>query len=196
MTSYDVSESPDERETRRHRNSVALVAVAAVLCVVGAVLAVVSLTGGGGEPIEPAGGAPSVSAAPAPSSSAPAESAPDATGPPAGGDTVTFSSPSGNIGCALDSAGARCDIASHDWEATPKPETCTATWGQGVVVGPEGSGYVCAGDSKVGATTVLEYGSVAERGTVRCASEETGMRCEDSATGHGFEVARATVELF
>lgn len=193
MTSHDVY--PDERDARRHRNSVALVAVAAVLCVVGAVIAVVSLTSGGGT-IEPAGGAPSVAGAPDPSSSGPAEAAPDAAGPPAGGDTVTFSSPSGNIGCALDSAGARCDIAAHDWEAPEQPETCTATWGDGVVVGPEGSGYVCASDTKVGAATVLEYGSVAERGTVRCASEETGMRCEDTSTGHGFEVARATVELF
>ena len=194
MTSTDVWDSADERDARRHRNSVALVVVAAVLCVVGAVVALLSLTGG--ETIEPAGGAPSVAAPPPPSSSAPAEQPPDAAGPPAGGDTVTFSSPSGNIGCALDSAGARCDVAEHDWEAPPKPETCTATWGQGVVVGPEGSGYVCASDSRTGATTVLEYGSVAERGTVRCASEESGMRCEDSSTGHGFEVARATVELF
>lgn len=180
-------DDPDDRDARRRRNTIALVAVAAVLCVVGAVMALVSLTSGGS--IEPADGAPSVNPPPA---SAPAPAGP----PPGGGDTVTFSSPSGNIGCALDSAGARCDVAEHEWTAPATPASCTLDWGQGVVVGPEGSSYVCAGDSTLGAATVLEYGAVAERGTVRCASEESGMRCEDSSTGHGFDVARATVELF
>ena len=43
---------------------------------------------------------------------------------------------------------------------------------------------------------VLEYGTAVRRDGVLCASRETGLRCEDERTGHGFEVARAAYELF
>lgn len=203
MTSEDDSWREADHDPRRRRNTIALVAVAAVLCVVGVVFALSALTGD--TTVEPAALAPPVAgsepAAPDPDAEADTETetaTPNtgAAGPPLGRDTITFSSPTGNIGCALDPAGARCDLGTYDWEPPEQPESCTLTWGQGVVLTPEGSGYVCAGDSRLGAATVLEYGEVAERGNVRCASEESGVRCEDSSTGHGFEVARATVELF
>ena len=43
---------------------------------------------------------------------------------------------------------------------------------------------------------VLQYGQAVSFGGVVCDSQETGVRCVNRATGHGFRVARASYDLF
>jgi len=43
---------------------------------------------------------------------------------------------------------------------------------------------------------VLEYRQAVSYGGVVCDSQETGVRCVNRATGHGFRVARASYDLF
>lgn len=176
-------------ESRRTATIVA-VAFAALLCVVGLALAYRSLTnigseGGSATAEEQAAGQGGGDAA---ASQPPASQAPE--------DLVQFSSPSGNIGCALSSAGARCDIAERSWEPPAKPESCSADWGQGLTVTGETATFVCAGDSVLGSKTELAYGKTLQRGDYSCLSEKDGMRCENTKTGHGFSVARAAYEVF
>lgn len=167
--------------SRRVYTAVALV-FALLVCVVGFVLAWNSLTAGDdGDPTVSGGGVPATAPAP--------EAAPPA-------DQVGFVTPTGNIGCIVSSTGARCDIAERGWEPSAQPESCTATWGQGLALGADGAGFVCAADSVVAAGAALPYGQVQERGQFRCLSSEEGVRCEDTASGRGFLIARDTFETF
>jgi hypothetical protein len=47
----------------------------------------------------------------------------------------------------------------------------------------------------LGART-LAYGQSAHSGRVVCISRTDGLRCEDTATGHGFLVARRGIKTF
>ena len=44
------------------------------------------------------------------------------------GDFTQFSSPTGNIGCALFENTARCDINQHTWKLPPRPADCDGDW--------------------------------------------------------------------
>jgi hypothetical protein len=181
--------------TSRRTSTAVTVGFAAVLCAAGLFLALQALTAGGGDGgAQPSPGAArdaSAGAAPAP---APAASAPGATQQPAP-DQVAFSSPTGNIGCVLSSAGARCDIADRSWQPPAKPETCTLSWGQGLVVGPGGTAFVCAGDSALGAAQKLDYGKDIQRGEYRCLSSQDGIRCSGGPSGAGFNISRGSYEI-
>src|SRR5687768_11828968 len=97
-----------------------------------------------------------------------------------------FASPSGNIGCIMTRAGARCDIRDHDWVAPPKPASCELDWGSGVFVGRHGrASIVCAGDTTLGATRHLGYGDAERVGRFRCVSKRAGMRCVNRRNDHG-----------
>ena len=110
---------------------------------------------------------------------------------------AAFVSPSGNIGCFLTVDGARCDIAQKSWAAPPAPDDCDLAWGSGVTVGKSGEAtFTCAGDTVLGAQDKLGYGQALKAGTIRCDSTSTGMRCENTATGHGFIVAKEKYDLF
>ena len=171
-----------QRDAARRRNSIVLVVVAAVLCVLGGVVALNALTGGS------AGDAGAGAGAGSSATSAPGGA------PPA--DLVTFISPSGNIGCALSSAGARCDIAEKSWKPPAKPDDCQADWGVGMQVDAQAATVACASDSVLGSGQPLAYGASQERGSYRCVSSEEGMRCENTTTGRGFTIARASYTTF
>lgn len=108
-----------------------------------------------------------------------------------------FSSPSGNIGCFIDRASVRCDIAERDWEPPDPPDDCELDFGQGIelVAGGE-AGFVCAGDTTLGAGDALAYGESISAGLLRCESSRAGMSCRDIETGRGFSIARGRYEIF
>ncbi|MFZ5869563.1 MAG: DUF6636 domain-containing protein [Actinomycetota bacterium] len=176
-----------QRPASRRTTTIVTVSFAALLCVVGLVLAYRSLTGVA-EDVD-LGAPPSLP----PSLTEQEPVAPGTQAPAPAEDRVAFSSPTGNIGCVLSSAGARCDIAERAWEPPAKPEECQANWGQGLVVGEAGTQFVCAADSALGAPDVLAYGTELVRGEYRCRSEQDGMRC--SGPGGGFVIARAGYQL-
>lgn len=108
-----------------------------------------------------------------------------------------FSSPSGNIGCFIERASVRCDIAEREWEPPEQPPDCDLDYGQGIelVAGGE-AGFVCAGDTALGAGAGLAYGESISAGLLRCESSRAGMSCRDIETGRGFSIARERYEIF
>ncbi len=113
------------------------------------------------------------------------------------GGLVTFISPSGNVGCILDSDYARCDIIDRDWNPPPRPADCELDYGQGIGIAPgERPAFVCAGDTTLGGEKVLAYGDSLTRGRLSCDSSESGISCRDARTGHGFSLARQVYQLF
>jgi hypothetical protein len=140
--------------------------------------------------------------APAETATAPAETdtgtaATTTTAPPQGDHGPrAFRSPSGNIGCYLDSTGARCDIAERSWEPPPADQPCELDYGQGIGLDADGAAFVCAGDTTLGAGAALAYGSSARRGSFLCESAEAGITCTDTASGRGFTLSREAYEIF
>lgn len=140
--------------------------------------------------------------APAETATAPAETdtgtaATTTTAPPQGDHGPrAFRSPSGNIGCYLDSTGARCDIAERSWEPPPPDQPCELDYGQGIGLDADGASFVCAGDTTLGAGATLAYGSSARRGSFLCESAEAGITCTDTASGRGFTLSREAYEIF
>lgn len=112
-------------------------------------------------------------------------------------ELTMFSSPTGNIGCAIEPSGVRCDIGERDWSPPPKPSGCAGDYGQGIAL-EAGSkpGFVCAGDSTLGAGEALAYGQSIAAGLLRCESATTGMTCTDTETGRGFMLAKEQYKLF
>ena len=112
-------------------------------------------------------------------------------------DLVTFISPSGNVGCILDTDYARCDIVDRDWNPPPRPADCEFDYGQGIgIASGEKAAFVCAGDTTLGGEKALAYGQSITRGQLRCDSSENGISCRDAGTGHGFSIARQVYQLF
>jgi len=106
-----------------------------------------------------------------------------------------FRTPSGNIGCYLDAGGARCDISRRSWNPPPAPASCELDYGQGLTLGRDGAGFVCAGDTTLGAPAILPYGAAAQRGSFRCESEEAGVTCTDVGGAAGFFISRQSYRI-
>ncbi|GAA4427435.1 hypothetical protein GCM10023169_27420 [Georgenia halophila] len=103
----------------------------------------------------------------------------------------TFASPSGNIQCDLGGDLARCTILEHNFDA---PQGCDDGTTLAVPMDGEVSNRC---DSPVGAQgDVLQYGDSGVSDFYACTSEETGMTCWNTLTGHGFSMARAGYETF
>jgi hypothetical protein len=121
-----------------------------------------------------------------------------------GPDGPRFTTPSHNIACLLSDPSptsdgtARCDVAQRSWTVPPKPAHCVGDYGAGASVsGAEKATLTCASDAVADpGLRVLQYGQAVSYGGVVCDSEETGMRCVNTVTGHGFRVARASYDLF
>jgi hypothetical protein len=108
-----------------------------------------------------------------------------------------FETPSSNIGCFLDSTGARCDIRERNWDPPPSNEDCELDYGQGIALGLSGEAdFVCAGDTTLGGPVTLAYGSSAQRGTIRCQSRPKGITCTELRSGHGFFLSRQSYRIF
>jgi len=182
---------------RRRTATVVAVSVFAVLCLLGLVLGLRGL-------FAPADGEPATASPPSPSgtpvagattstasSSATASATPSATSAPdllAG--ARAFSSPSGNIRCAISTKAARCDIVKKDWKPPKQPASCTAGWGGGLMVTARGAGIACA-DGRLAGGKALHYGSAITRGPMRCTSTKDGVTCVHQPSGHAFTLARA-----
>jgi hypothetical protein len=112
-------------------------------------------------------------------------------------EAVMFSSPTGNIGCALDRGGVRCDIREREWRPPPKPASCEVDWGFGLILDRRGRGrFVCAGDTVLGSPRTLAYGRSIQRGRFRCVSRVRAMRCVNRRNGHGFALSRQAARRF
>ena len=133
---------------------------------------------------------------------------------------VHFVSPTKNEGCAILGPEAAspgiwgCALAAQDWAF---PQTDPADYCYGAQV-PCGYGIEVTGDDEphprrrgdsgfpaavtIFSTTgdpaqiqTLDYGHSVSYGDVTCVSQESGITCSDSASGHGFTVSKAAYEL-
>ena len=186
---------------------VGLLAVVALL-LVGGVVGAIALTSRSGGGVRTT--APSASAVAAPTAAPATGSVDPGTGltlvdvAPFGADGPRFTTPSRNISCQLTDTSptgdgeARCDVAQTTWPLPPKPADCTGAWGGGASVsGAERAQLTCGSDTVADpGLRVLEYRQAVSYGGVVCDSQETGVRCVNRATGHGFRVARASYDLF
>lgn len=111
-----------------------------------------------------------------------------------GGDPVRFRSPTGNIGCLVDSGQARCDVADRNWTLPPRPADCAMTWGGGLqLAGGDPARPTCGGAGVVDPSAAeLGYDKAVRLGDVTCVSRRTGVECRNAGTGHGFSAARST----
>ena len=113
-------------------------------------------------------------------------------------ELTAFTSPSGNIGCLIDTDQVRCDIAERDWTPSPRPASCPAEvgWGQGVQLSVgEPADLVCAGDTTLGTGDPLAYGDKIVAGSLECTSQEAGILCWDFQYGGEFLISRQTYDV-
>lgn len=106
-----------------------------------------------------------------------------------------FSSPSGNIGCALNRRYARCDINKHTYSPPPKPASCNFDWGQSLQVHKRAR-FICVSDTVAISDRVLQYGDSLRLGNKKCTSRRSGMVCRNLQTEHGFRLSRDDVDRF
>jgi hypothetical protein len=110
---------------------------------------------------------------------------------------VQFRSPTGNIGCAYYNAALRCDVRDGLVPRPPRPAGCPSftDYGQGLSLNARGTSVVCAGDTALGAGSVLPYGRTWHRGSITCVSRSTGFT-RTNASGRGFYIARGVYRRF
>ncbi|WP_232007842.1 DUF6636 domain-containing protein [Mycobacterium gordonae] len=112
-----------------------------------------------------------------------------------------FQTPSGNIDCAMGlldgSALVECEISDHTWSAPARPNPCMGAFGDRISM-RQGSAarLTCHGDTVRGTGyPVLQYGQTRSLNSVTCESQQSGITCTDTGTGHFFQLSRDTYEL-
>ncbi|WP_205873499.1 DUF6636 domain-containing protein [Mycobacterium camsae] len=113
-------------------------------------------------------------------------------------DPRNFRTPSGNIVCTISNTGAACDINEYTYTPPPPPECGQhIAWGNRFVLAPGKPAEIhCHGDTLgVPGEPTLDYGQTASAGTLSCTSEQSGVKCTDSSSGHFFEVSRDSFKL-
>lgn len=116
-----------------------------------------------------------------------------------GSSSAAFRTPSGNIMCNLMESRAECVVLDNSWDLPAPPAECVnqdIEFGSFVLFRDGMPAELsCRGDAPAEGP-VLSYGRSVELGSVACRSEEDGVTCTDSATGHGFKVNRASYDLY
>ncbi len=114
-------------------------------------------------------------------------------------DLTGFTSPSGNIGCIIDSDSVRCDIRERDWAPPTKPADCpdVVGFGQGLTLSAVGKAdFVCAGDTTLMSGPSLAYGDSITTGSLRCEVTQVGIECRNPEHGSGLSLSRQGYELY
>lgn len=124
------------------------------------------------------------------------DEADDESTQPATGDVESFVTPTGNIGCTIDSERARCIVQSFDYDPPDAPDGCTMDdWGSIVVANSDGAGFSCTPADFPSDAQPLDYGQSVSAHGMTCASSETGVSCRSDETGAAFSVARASASF-
>lgn len=183
--------TPQSAETRRHLGIAAIAITAAIAVAVGLAM----ITNAVGEPVSRQ--EPVVSGTPTATATAVAPTVPSPTptdtetSAPATTGLVKFTSPSGNINCALSETQVRCDLKSQSW-STKKPRKCRSSAKLGALLTTKSAKIVC-NDHQYGGRR-LAYGEKIVRGDFTCESTKLAVRCEHSS-GREFSVAHDWVKF-
>lgn len=110
---------------------------------------------------------------------------------------VEFATPSRNIKCLMYEDVVTCDVLDNTWSLPPTPSECGSHFGNSVLLTGTGRGALaCSGHMLGGDPAVLGYGKAVEQGGITCTSRRAGLRCSNTATGHGFTVSHAAYDVF
>ena len=120
--------------------------------------------------------------------------------------TAMIVSPSGNIGCDLSAHYAGCGVLSYRSNGTyGKDEAGSPKWwfdlssgGTPQLAGRSEGAFSLDEAFRGGGSSpqVVEYGQSVTYGSWVCSSEETGMTCRNTETGHGVFLSSARYETF
>mgnify|MGYP007010720521 CR=1 FL=1 len=121
--------------------------------------------------------------------------------------TAMIVSPSGNIGCDLSAHFAGCGVLSYRSDGTFGQDAMgSPNWwfdlssGATPQLGGRGEGAFSLDEAFRGpgssSPQVVEYGQSVTFGSWVCSSEETGMTCRNTETGHGVFLSSARYETF
>ena len=120
--------------------------------------------------------------------------------------TAMIVSPSGNIGCDLSARFAGCGVLSYRSDATyGRDEAGSPKWwfdlssGGTPQLGGRSEGAFSLDEAFRGGGSspqVVEYGQSVTFGSWVCSSEETGMTCRNTETGHGVFLSSGRYETF
>lgn len=111
-----------------------------------------------------------------------------------------FQSPSGNIMCWLSDNIVLCRAIEHAY-ALPTEHCEKAASPAGIMLrAGEAPRSTC--DSTPNGTynglrtdTTLEYGQTRSKGVMSCVSEQSGVTCTDTSTGHFFRISKESYQL-
>lgn len=106
-------------------------------------------------------------------------------------EMTSFSTPSGNIACALGKNSVSCTINEHSF--VPEDASCSTdpTRPFTVTVTKDGQAQgSCGGTAAAGGDT-LSYGSSAKNDSFACTSTESAISCWSQVSGQGFSLSRA-----
>jgi hypothetical protein len=119
-----------------------------------------------------------------------------------------FASSSRNIGCRMTTSLVYCFIFTKNWANPARPASCEGdVYGQELGVSTSGRAETrCDGQPQLDLdmsaakvsdrVPVLAYGHAYRLGDFRCSSDQTLVRCENTATQHGFTLAKENYTLF
>ena len=121
--------------------------------------------------------------------------------------TAMIVSPSGNIGCDLSAHHAGCGVLSYRSDGTyGKDEAGSPKWwfdlssgGTPQLAGRSEGAFSLDEAFRGGGSSspqVVEYGQSVTFGSWVCSSEENGMTCRNTETGHGVFLSSARYETF
>ena len=117
-------------------------------------------------------------------------------------DLYQFQSPSGNIACVMAALSGTtpevaCEIVERTWNPPAKPATCDGDWGDRITLQQGATpALTCHTDTTRGlGLPALAYGTAHTLAGLTCASDEAGITCTDSTTGHYFSLSRDAYEL-
>ena len=120
--------------------------------------------------------------------------------------TAMIVSPSGNIGCDLSAHHAGCGVLSYRSDGTyGKDEAGSPKWwfdlssgGTPQLAGRSEGAFALDEAFRGGGSSpqVVEYGQSVTFGSWVCSSEETGMTCRNTETGHGVFLSSGRYETF
>ena len=113
--------------------------------------------------------------------------------------TAMIVSPSGNIGCDLSAHYAGCGVLSYRSNGTyGKDEAGSPKWWFDLSSGRSEGAFSLDEAFRGGGSSpqVVEYGQSVTFGSWVCSSEETGMTCRNTETGHGVFLSSGRYETF
>jgi hypothetical protein len=93
--------------------------------------------------------------------------------------------------------GVTCQVLDHTFaeplDACPAPQLPTAVF----ALQPGGPAQLqgCSGQGSFAGTPTLSYGQTRSVGMITCDSEESGVTCTDSSSGHFFRAASDSYQL-